>query len=187
MKLLRWLLLTCLLAIGLHLAFVWYFPALMTRFIISEITSTPAKSESMPSSWNYLFHNSLSEATGLGSSGFASPDIIYSFAAYDVSKESVRIHCVIPKQITYWSVSLYDMNAQNFFVENDLTAKSSEFDLILAAQGVDQKSYTGKKVIPSSTNKGMIFIRAVISDRNNKDELERITDAQKKSFIEPVL
>jgi len=33
----------------------------------------------------------------------------------------------------------------------------------------------------------MIAIRAVISGRNNKAELERITAAQKKSFIEPVL
>ena len=137
--------------------------------------------------WNTLFHNSLLEATGLGSSGFGSPDIIYSFAAYDVSQGPIRIHCVIPTDITYWSVSFYDMNSQNFFVENSLAAQSSELDLILAAQGVDSKLLLNEKVIPSSTKKGMIAIRAVISDRNNKAELGRITAAQKKSFIEPVL
>jgi len=187
MKLLRWFLLTCFLAIGLHIAFVWYAPALGTRLGISMMVSTLAKSESMPFRWNTLFHNSLLEATGLGSSGFGSPDIIYSFAAYDVSQGPIRIHCVIPTDITYWSVSFYDMNSQNFFVENSLAAQSSELDLILAAQGVDSKLLLNEKVIPSSTKKGMIAIRAVISDRNNKAELGRITAAQKKSFIEPVL
>ena len=47
MKLLRWFLLTCFLAIGLHIAFVWYAPALGTRLGISMMVSTLAKSESM--------------------------------------------------------------------------------------------------------------------------------------------
>ena len=187
MKLLRWFLLTCFLAIGLHIAFVWYAPALGTRLGISMMVSTLAKSESMPFRWNTLFHNSLLEATGLGSSGFGSPDIIYSFAAYDVSQGPIRIHCVIPTDITYWSVSFYDMNSQNFFVENNLTSKSSELNLVLEAQRDESKLLIKGTVIASPTKRGMICIRAIISDRNNKDELERISAAQKKSFIKQII
>jgi uncharacterized membrane protein len=187
MKLLRWFLLTLFMAICLHIATVWYAPSITTRTAINMTASALAKSPSTPFRWNALFHGSLLEATGFGSSGFGSPDIIYSFAAYDVSQGPIRIHCVIPTDITYWSVSFYDMNSQNFFVENSLAAQSSELDLILAAQGVDSKLLLNEKVITSSTNKGMIAIRAVISDRNNKDELERISAAQNKSFIKPII
>lgn len=187
MKLLHWILLTCFLAIILHIAFIWYAPALFTRLTINVMTSAQAESESMPTVWNNIFHRPLKEATDSGFSFYTSPDTVYSFAPYDVSQGSVRIHCVIPEGIVYWSISFYDMTTHNFFVENNQTAQSNEFDLILASENVDCKSFTNKQVIISSTKKGMIFIRAVISDRNDKDELERITAAQKASFIEPVL
>jgi uncharacterized membrane protein len=187
MKPLRWLLLTLIMAIGLHIAIVWYAPSIATRIAINMTASALAKSTSTPFRWNALFHGSLLEATGLGSSGLGSPDIIYSFAAYDVSQKSIHIHCVIPTDITYWSVSFYDMNSQNFFVENNLTSKSSELDLVLEAQRDESKLLIKGTVIASPTKRGMICIRAIISDRNNKDELERISAAQKKSFIKQII
>jgi uncharacterized membrane protein len=185
MKLLRWLLLTFILAIVFHIALMWYLPTIFARLVISDIASDLTKSEGMPFRWNSLFHRPLVEATG--SVGFPNPDVIYSFAAYDVSQGMVRIHCVIPEGIPYWSVSLNDLNSNNFFVENDRTAQSSEFDLFLKARDVDRDPHTKGKVVKSSTKRGIIFIRAVISDRNNQDELERIVKAQKASFVEPVL
>ena len=117
----------------------------------------------------------------------ASPDIIYSSALYDVSRGPVRLHCSIPDTGNYWSVSLYAWNMDNFFVENDLTSPTHEFDLILTGPGTRYQPRAGERAVASPTAKGIIFLRSIISARDNKEELAHIAAAQHRSEIMPVV
>ena len=177
--LIRWVIPTFLLAAILHLFSIWFFP------VIASSVGAGLIRKSGGVEWNEFYHFSLPTAD----SGeiMASPDIIYSFASYDVAKGTVRLHCVIPDTDNYWSVSLYDWNAANFFVENDLTAPTHEFVLIITESSARYQPRGNERVVVSPTAKGMVFIRSVVSDRDNKEELALITAAQKKSTIEPLV
>jgi hypothetical protein len=62
-----------------------------------------------------------------------------------------------------------------------------EFDLIITGSGGQYQPRGDERVVVSPTAKGMVFLRAVVSDRENKEELALITAAQKKSTIEPLV
>ena len=175
--LIRWTIPTLLLAAILHLSIAWLAPGLISNIMAIWIRKDGGIG------WNKSFRNSLpaSDISGL----FISPDIIYSQAIYNVEKGPVRLHCAIPKTGNYWSVSLYDWNLANFFVENDLTVPKPEFDLIITGSSTARYQPRGnERVVVSPTTKGVVFTRAVVSSRENKAELDLITAAQKKSAIE---
>ena len=59
-----------------------------------------------------------------------SPDLLYSACGYDISRRPLRVHAVIPKD-TYWSVSMFAANTDNFFVINDRKARAPQIDVAL--------------------------------------------------------
>lgn len=174
--LIRWTIPTLLLAAILHLLIIWFFPAL-TSSIMGGLLR---KDEGI--GWNEFSHRPLPTPDSHDLMG--SPDIIYSIALYDVAKGPVRLHCVIPDTGNYWSVSLYDWSSANFFVENDLFAPEPELDLIITGSGSRYQPRGDERVVVSPTARGIVSMRAVVSDRDNMEELVLITAAQKKSFIE---
>ncbi len=55
-----------------------------------------------------------------------SPDLLYSICPFDLSKGDLRVQAEVPPG-TYWSVSVFDADTNNIFVENDRQAKGRDF------------------------------------------------------------
>ena len=53
-----------------------------------------------------------------------SPDLLYAGCAFDLADGPLRIQATVPRD-TYWSLSMFAANTDNFFVVNDRAAKSA--------------------------------------------------------------
>lgn len=85
-----------------------------------------------------------------------SPDLLYSTCVYDLSAGPVRVETHgMPK--TYWSISLFDAETNNFYVLNDREAKGPDALLIIVPPGA-------KGGIVSPTTKGVVLVRTLIDD-----------------------
>ena len=173
--LIRWAIPSIVLAAILHLAAMRFSPELISSIAARSIQ------KGANVSWNEFIHGSLLDADTF--SGGGSPDIIYSMAFYDLTKGPVRLHCVVPATGNYWSVSLYGWHTENFFVENDSTIPAREFDLVIIKKGTSYQPRTNERLVISPTKKGTAILRAIISARDNKEQLALIAAAQRKSTI----
>jgi uncharacterized membrane protein len=171
---LKWALATFILAAGVHFALVITVP----YFIMSAI---PKKLQKAGTKINTFKH--LGPVSGK-SRGIVmpSPDLLYTIGIYDVSENPIRITAKVPD--TYWSLSFYQSNSDNFFVINDEQIPSKEIQVIVVGKG---RSYTaaGKElVVESPSDTGVILIRTLIKDRKKLDDLISI---QKAAKIEEII
>lgn len=100
-----------------------------------------------------------------------SPDLLYSTCVFDLSAGPVRVHASgMPN--TYWSVSLFDAETDNFYVLNDRQAKNGGVDFVIAAPGylVDR---TKLPVVVSPTDRGLVLFRTLIDDDKRLAEIDR--------------
>ena len=65
-----------------------------------------------------------------------SPDLLYSTCPYDLALGPLRVTAPVP-QSTYWSVSGFDAETNNFFVKNDSQA-GAKVDFVLIAGSADR-------------------------------------------------
>jgi uncharacterized membrane protein len=65
-----------------------------------------------------------------------SPDLLYSICPFDLSKGDLRVQAQVPPG-TYWSVSVFDADTNNIFVENDRQARSGTVDFGIFAKSAD--------------------------------------------------
>jgi uncharacterized membrane protein len=102
-----------------------------------------------------------------------SPDLVYSAVSYDVSKEPVRFTAKVPTD-TYWSVSCFEENTDNFFVLNDRQIKSNPVEIILVRKGMQVPNAGKAHVVVSPTNRGMMLIRHLLLSDDKFQELVKI-------------
>jgi len=76
-----------------------------------------------------------------------SPDFLYSVCAYDVSKAPLRIRASVPD--TYWSLSFYASNTDNFFVISDREVKANPVDVLLVGPGGSHENPGNAQVVTS--------------------------------------
>ncbi len=99
-----------------------------------------------------------------------SPDLLYSACAFDLSKGALRVTAEVPPG-TYWSVSVFDANTNNIFVENDRQAKGGkvDFDIVGHGSGIviqengNNAPYTIEAPRPI---KGLVLFRTLIIDES---------------------
>jgi uncharacterized membrane protein len=115
-----------------------------------------------------------------------SPDMIYMLGLYDVREEPVVIHCAIPDRETYWCISLYRRNTDNFYVRNDRASKEREFDLVLTSARGDYRRLGNEEVVAAPSSRGIVVIRAVIADRNDEEEIARVQATLKQTTMTPL-
>ncbi len=179
-RLLAWAVFTAALAACLHVMWFWYLPRMATRRVVDAIF------ERQPS-WriNQLGHAPLRVA---GSDVVVrdNPDTVTSFAVYDVSALPIRVHCVLPETDSYWSLSLFAWNTDNFFVVNDRNVDVPALDLVLVKSGSLYEALPDEKVVVSPSQRGILIVRMTVTDRDDLGELERIRVAQLQSFIQPI-
>jgi uncharacterized membrane protein len=110
-----------------------------------------------------------------------SPDLLYSVCAYDVSKTPLRVSASVPD--TYWSLSFFSSNTDNFFVINDREVKEKRVDIVLVGPGMLYKNPGKAKVVTSPSNRGEVLIRILITD---EDRIEELTKIQRQASCSPV-
>jgi uncharacterized membrane protein len=115
-----------------------------------------------------------------------SPDMIYMLSVYDVREEPVVIHCAVPGSDTYWCISLYRRNTDNFYVRNDQASKEREFDLVLTGARGGYQRLGNEEVVAAPSSRGIVVIRAVIADRDDEEEIARVQATLKQTAMTPL-
>jgi uncharacterized membrane protein len=110
-----------------------------------------------------------------------SPDLLYSICVYDLGAAgAVRISTHDMPQ-TYWSVSVFDADTNNFYAINDRQAKSGAADFILMPQGKSTET-SRLPVVAAPTNRGIVLFRMLVND---EADVARIDAARHNAACEP--
>ncbi len=109
-----------------------------------------------------------------------SPDLLYSICVYDVSEKPLRITATVPD--TYWSISFYQANTDNFYVLNDRQANSNPIDIILVGPDMAVPRAENTRVVVAPTNKGVFPLRSLIE---NEDKLGDLINTQRLAICRP--
>jgi len=172
----RWLfriLATLALAAVFHVLTVLVFPSAI-------MVAVAWKNKGLGGSLNVLYHGPRVTADSR-TVVRPSPDLLYSACAYDVSKAPLRISALVPD--TYWSLSFFASNTDNFFVINDREVKANPVNILLVGPGTSYKNPGSALVVTSPSNRGVAVIRILIAD---EDRIEELTKMQRQASCSPV-
>jgi uncharacterized membrane protein len=155
---------TIVLSCMFHLVLVYKFPSIILGIAHRKISSRAG-------GINTVVHNPPTTAANNPVVN-SSPDILYSACAFDLSKGPLRFRARVPD--SYWSISGFDAETNNFFSINNEQVRSRDFNMILAGPGEITK-YAGKdRVVTSPTVRGVILFRTLVRDAGTIDALIRI-------------
>lgn len=98
-----------------------------------------------------------------------SPDLLYTACVYDVSAQPVKLTSPVPD--TYWSLSTFASNTDNFFVVNDRQVKSDRVEIILAANE-EAGSGKGIPVIVAPSSKGIVLFRSLVPSEDLRADID---------------
>jgi uncharacterized membrane protein len=106
-----------------------------------------------------------------------SPDLLYSACPYDLSKGPLEVRATVPHD-TYWSISAFDDDTNNWFVLDDRQAARGKLDLVVQAPDRDKEvaATERRQVVTSPSQRGLLLIRVLI---NNEDSLAAIDRVRK--------
>lgn len=103
-----------------------------------------------------------------------SPDILYATCPYDLSKGPLRVTTPVI-HTSYWSVSAFDSNTDNFFVKNDQQTPAASLELVVVERGQAWPKLDNaveRVILFSPSEKGLILIRTVIDDDKHIPAIE---------------
>ena len=109
-------------------------------------------------------------------------DTLATWCVYDLSSGPLRIRAQVPD--TYWSLSLYDMDTNNYYVKNDRQVKDKKLaQIILVRKGQRAGIETGRiekgiETVVSPSRRGIVIFRNLIRNKNSIPDLIKI---QKKA------
>ena len=122
---------------------------------------------------NHIHHAQLPDSTW-HTIVMPSPDLLYSACAYDVSSRPLLVTAEVPQ--SYWSVSAFADDTDNFFVQNDRTADRGHVRVVFSLQAGFKDPGGGVVVkVPSST--GIILFRQLVIDRKDLAKAQQIQHA----------
>jgi uncharacterized membrane protein len=164
----RWIVLTLTLAVVFHLLTVTLLPRVIMELAIQRIQNRSGSED------NTLVH---SPRVTVDSRHVVkpSPDLLYSICVYDVSAKPLRITAPVPD--TYWSISFYQTNTDNFYVLNDRQAKSNPVDIVLVGPDMAVPRVENSQVVVAPTNKGVFLLRSLIEDEDKLGDLIKVQKA----------
>jgi len=156
-----WLLVTLVLALAIHLVFVRLFPNLI-MFVVGRVVKNPV---------NEMVHMPPTTAESR-SVVRPSPDLLYSAVKFDVSKRPLRIKAAVPD--TYWSISFFASNTDNFLVVNDKTLGGGTPEFVLVGKGQRPPDAGVARIVEARSNTGVVLLRMLVMDQTRIDELVAI-------------
>jgi uncharacterized membrane protein len=168
-----WLLATLAIAGIVHAATIYGLP----RFVMDRALASMG-------TVNTIHHGKRPDATARGIVR-PSPDLLYSTCPYDLSTGPVLVRAPIPPG-TYWSVSAFDENTDNFFVRNDRQVKGHGIELLIAPPLTPPSAYAapGRILVVSPTRKGLVLFRTLIDDETQFAAIDAI---RRKARCAPVM
>ncbi|MCP4623653.1 MAG: DUF1254 domain-containing protein [bacterium] len=169
----RWVILTVAMAALFHFLTVTLFPRVIMALAFQRIL------DRSDSEINTMVH---SPRVTVDSRQVVkpSPDLLYSICVYDVSEKPLRITATVPD--TYWSISFYQANTDNFYVLNDRQANSNPIDIILVGPDMAVPRAENTRVVVAPTNKGVFPLRSLIE---NEDKLGDLINTQRLAICRP--
>jgi uncharacterized membrane protein len=160
MRIVPWLTLTLLAAVATHAALLFAGPRLLMEIILSRMTQeAPVNTASFPP-------KPTAETDRIVRS---SPDLFYSICPYDLSKGALSIEGRVPPG-TYWSVSFYDLNTDNFAVINDRQTGPTYRIWLRSADQAEAPSPA--RDIISTTPRGLVLFRTLIDTPSREADLD---------------
>ena len=159
----KWIAATLAVAVVVHGASVMALPRLIMLRTMAGIT----RAAHGP---NHLVFGNRPSAANRGVVR-PSPDLLYSSCVFDLERAggAVRVRASgMPR--TYWSVSAFDADTNNFFVINDRKAGDG-IDVLIVAPGYGGGSSTLPKV-ESPTRAGIVLFRTLIDDNKRLQEID---------------
>jgi uncharacterized membrane protein len=158
-----WLAFVGMVAVGVHLVTVAAVPSLIMSRVMAAIGGE--------GSGRILFSDRPDETARRVVR--PSPDLLYSICVYDVSKNPLRITTGAPTG-TYWSVSFFADNTDNFFVFNDTKAQGKSGTILLIGRGQQLPAQEGAAMVVSAPSpRGLVLFRTLISDEARLPEIDR--------------
>ena len=158
-----WIVAALVLALGVYAATVLFLP----RIIMNRTMGAIAHATGV----NTMAHGKRPTARSRGVVR-PSPDLLYSTCIYDLEAAHGVLHVHAQGMpATYWSVSAFDAETNNFHVENDRQAKNGGVDFLLIAKGAFADG-TRLPVVISLTNRGIILFRTLINDETHFAEID---------------
>lgn len=111
-----------------------------------------------------------------------SPDLIYSICIFDVSEYPVLFKAEVPD--TYWSISGFAENTDNFFsINNQEHVKPGSAEIVVVREGVSYPDSENVHVVESPSDTGIILIRMF---KPSQDMLQELMDVQRLATSELV-
>jgi uncharacterized membrane protein len=169
----KWIAAMLLVAAVVHGATVLLLPRLIMLRTMNGITKTAGAS-------NAILHGP--RATWRSRTVVRpSPDLLYSICVYDLRVAgAVRVSTHDMPQ-TYWSVSVFDADTNNFYAINDQQAKSGAADFILMPQGKSTEA-SRLPVVAAPTNRGIVLFHTLVND---EADVAQIDAARHNAACEP--
>lgn len=169
----RWLLVALVVAGVAHVLTVWLLPRVVMRIAIDAMAEREG--------FNRAIFPPRADETAR-TIVRPSPDLLYAGCAFDVASGPVRIQAVVPKD-TYWSVSMFAANTDNFFVVNDRKASSGAVDVVLAAPGSNVALPQGATLVEAPSTRGIVLTRTLIA---HADRLGELDEARRRFTCAPL-
>lgn len=165
-----YLLIIVLGAVAAHVLFVRAFPRLV-MLIVGRVFKGPV---------NEMIHMPPTTADSRAVVR-PSPDLLYSAIIYDVSRKPLLIEAAIPE--TYWSISFFANNTDNYFVENDHDIGAPTGRFILVGKGQRPPDDSTARIVEAQSDKGAILLRSLVRDAARIDDLIAV---QKQANCRPL-
>lgn len=169
----RWLLLALGVAVVTHAATVWLLP----RVVMTVATEGMAEN----AGFNHAVYPPRADETAR-TIVRPSPDLLYAGCAFDLSAGALRIRAAVPRD-TYWSLSMFAANTDNFFVVNDRGAASGAVDIVLAQVGSAVAVPDGATLVEAPSARGIVLTRTLIASAQRVAELD---EARRRFSCEPL-
>jgi uncharacterized membrane protein len=159
----KWIAATLLVAAAVHAASVLLLP----RLVMIRTMGWIAK----PAGMNAIMHAPRSNWRSREVVR-PSPDLLYSICVYDLSAANGAVRVSThDAPATYWSVSVFDADTNNFHTLNDQQAKTGSADFVLVAAGTSAEA--GRlPVVAAPTNRGIVLFRTLVSDETYIAEID---------------
>lgn len=165
-------LVTIILAGIIHLIIVICFPSIVLRIAHRKISERAG-------GVNVVIHNTPTTAANNPIIN-SSPDLLYSACAFDLSKGPIRFRAKVPD--SYWSISGFDAETNNFFSVNNEQARSKDFELVLVGPDGSSKVNGNVRMVKAPTTRGVVLFRTLVPEAN---KIEGLIRTQKMAVCTP--
>ena len=145
----RWLLVTAALAVLVHVATVVALPYVIMRAVMNQA----------PDGRNQASRPPLATAASRAIVR-PSPDLAYTFCAFDVAERPLRVRARVADG--YTSLSMFAANTDNFFARNDRQAVDGTIEVLLVGPDAAPLAAGGREVVVAPSPRGVILVRRVV-------------------------